>query len=108
LPEAGFGKNVVIDAHRCRDHRIYPRHPSPGGPVIQDYSSKPVTPLHPTHAIASAAERLRSDGNSEVIRFGRGPAREKSLFLSFPKTSPQQPVQQLDSQRSRPVFFGVP
>jgi hypothetical protein len=38
---------MVIDVG---DHRIYPDHPSPGGPVIQGHSSKLFTPLRPTHA----------------------------------------------------------
>ena len=50
LPEAGFSKNVVIDAHRCRESSHYRDHPSPGGPAIQGHSSKLFTPLRPTHA----------------------------------------------------------
>src|SRR5438552_11535667 len=39
LPEAGFGKNVVIDAHRCSGSRIHLDHRSAGRSVIQDHSS---------------------------------------------------------------------
>src|SRR5258708_30853577 len=39
LPEAGFGKNVVIDADRCSGSRIYLDHPNAGRSVVQDHSS---------------------------------------------------------------------
>src|SRR5438876_631894 len=39
LPEAGFGKNVIIDAHRCSGSRIHLDHRSAGRSVIQDHSS---------------------------------------------------------------------
>src|SRR2546421_12756032 len=39
LPEAGFGKNIVIDAHRCSGSRIHLDHRSAGRSVIQDHSS---------------------------------------------------------------------
>src|SRR5882672_10701271 len=39
LPEAGFGKNVVIDADRCSGSRIHLDHPNAGRSVVQDHSS---------------------------------------------------------------------
>jgi hypothetical protein len=39
LPKAGFGKNVVIDAHRCSGSRIHLDHRSAGRSAIQDQSS---------------------------------------------------------------------
>jgi hypothetical protein len=39
LPEAGFGKNVVIDAHRCSGSGIHLDHRSAGQSIIQDHSS---------------------------------------------------------------------
>src|SRR6266567_7254653 len=41
LPEAGLGKNVIIDAHRCSGSRMHLRHPSAGRSVLQDHSSEP-------------------------------------------------------------------
>jgi hypothetical protein len=39
LPEAGFGKNVAIDADRCSRSRIYLDHPNAGLSVVQGHSS---------------------------------------------------------------------
>ena len=39
LPEAGFTKNVVIDAHRCSGSRIHLDDPNAGQSVVQDRSS---------------------------------------------------------------------
>jgi hypothetical protein len=63
LPEAGFTKNVVIDAHRCSGSRIHLDDPNAGQSVVQDRSSNHrFECLH--LARGSVRERLRSDGQS--------------------------------------------
>src|SRR5690348_8583231 len=55
---------MVIDVG---DHRIYPDHPSPGGPVIQGHSSKLFTPLRPTHAKRPPQSGFVLTGKPETI-----------------------------------------
>jgi hypothetical protein len=52
-------KTLLLMLIDVGDHRNYPDHPSPGGPLIQGHSSKPFTPLRYYAREASAAERLR-------------------------------------------------
>ena len=68
LPEAGFGKNVVIDAHRCSGSRIQLDHRSAGRSVIQDHSSDHrFKRLHLTRASVRRASGFVLTGNTEVI-----------------------------------------
>ena len=66
LPEAEFGKNVVIDAHRCSGSRIHLDHRSAGRSVIQDHSSDHrFKCLHLTRASVCRASGFVLTGNSE-------------------------------------------
>jgi len=68
LPEAGFGKNVVIDADRCSGSRIHLDHPNAGRSVVQDHSSDHrFKRLHLTRASVRRASGFVLTGNSEVI-----------------------------------------
>jgi hypothetical protein len=64
LPEAGFGKSVVIDAHRCSGPRIQLDHPNAGPSVIQDHSSDHrLKRLHLTRAsVRRASGFVLTDG----------------------------------------------
>ena len=76
LPEAGFGKNVVIDADRCSGSRIHLDHPNAGRSVVQDHSSDHrFKRLHLTRASVRRVSGFVLTGNSEV---GMGPARQDS------------------------------
>src|SRR5439155_24903271 len=76
LPEAGLGKNVIIDAHRCSDSRMHLRHPSAGRSVFFKTTVQSLLRrLRLIHAIASAAERLRSYGQP-----GSNPAGEELAY----------------------------
>src|SRR5438309_11217469 len=75
LPEAGFGKNVVIDAHRCSGSRIHLDHRSAGRSVIQDHSSDHrFKRLHLTRASVRRASGFVLTGTPEVETDGRGGA----------------------------------
>src|SRR5438309_7023873 len=68
LPEAGFGKNVVIDAHRCSGSRIHLDHRSAGRSVIQDHSSDHrFKRLHLTRASVRRASGFVLTGKWEFI-----------------------------------------
>src|SRR5882724_5938451 len=68
LPEAGFGKNVVIDAHRCSGSRIHLDHRSAGRSVIQDHSSDHrFKRLHLTRASVRRASGFVLTSKPEVI-----------------------------------------
>jgi hypothetical protein len=68
LPEAGFGKNVVIDAHRCSGSRIHLDHRSAGRSVIQDHSSDHrFKRLHLTRASVRRASGFVLTGKPEII-----------------------------------------
>src|SRR5437879_7477643 len=67
LPEAGFGKNIVIDAHRCSGSRIHLDHRSAGRSVIQDHSSDHrFKRLHLTRASVRRASGFVLTGYSET------------------------------------------
>jgi hypothetical protein len=69
LPEAGFGKNVVIDAHRCSGSRIHLDHRSSGRSVIQDQSSDHhFKRLHLTRASVRRASGFVLTGKPEIDR----------------------------------------
>src|SRR5437870_1582129 len=69
LPEAGFSKNVIIDAHRCSGSRIHLDHRSAGRSVIQDHSSDHrFKRLHLTRASVRRASGFVLTGNAEVMR----------------------------------------
>src|SRR2546426_1200194 len=69
LPEAGFGKNVVIDAHRCSGSRIHLDHRSAGRSVIQDHSSDHrFKRLHLTRASVRRASGFVLTGYAEIMR----------------------------------------
>src|SRR6266849_1130472 len=55
VPEAGFGKNVIIDAHRCSGSLIHLDHPNARWSVVQDRSQTTVSNACISHALASAA-----------------------------------------------------
>ena len=55
LPEAGFGKNVVIEADRCSDSRIHLDHPNAGRPLFKTTVQTTVSNACISHALASAA-----------------------------------------------------
>src|SRR2546425_13195365 len=68
LPEAGGGKNVVIDAHRCSGSRIHLDHRSAGRSVIQDHSSDHrFKRLHLTRASVRRASGFVLTGKPEII-----------------------------------------
>jgi hypothetical protein len=72
LPKAGFGKNVVIDVHRCSSSRIHLDHRSAGRSAIQDQSSDHhFKRLHLTRASVRRASGFVLTGKPEVIRIGR-------------------------------------
>src|SRR6266849_3487587 len=67
LPEAGFGKNVVIDADRCSGSRIHLDHPNAGRSVVQDHSSDHrFKRLHLTRASVRRASGFVLTGYAEV------------------------------------------
>src|SRR5213593_3268618 len=69
LPEAGFGKNVVIDAHRCSGSRIHLDDPNARQSVIQDHSSDHrFKRLHLTRASVRRASGFVLTGYAEVMR----------------------------------------
>src|SRR2546430_5356567 len=69
LPEAGFGKNVVIDAHRCSGSRIHLDHRSAGRSVIQDHSSDHrFKRLNLTRSSVRRASCFVLTGYAEVMR----------------------------------------
>jgi hypothetical protein len=68
LPEAGFGKNVVIDAHRCSGSRIHLDDRRAGRSVIQDHSSDHrFKRLHLTRASVRRASGFVLTGKPAVI-----------------------------------------
>jgi len=72
LPEAGFGKNVVIDAHRCSGSRIHLDHRSAGRSVIQDHSSDHrFKRLHLTRASVRRASGFVLTGYPEFMNIGQ-------------------------------------
>src|SRR5882724_4323135 len=67
LPEAGFGKNVVIDADRCSGSRIHLDHPNAGRSVVQDHSSDHrFKRLHLTRASVRRASGFVLTGNLDI------------------------------------------
>ena len=68
LPEAGFGKNVVIEADRCSGSRIHLNHPNAGRSVVQDHSSDHrFKRLHLTRASVRRARGFVLTGYSETM-----------------------------------------
>jgi hypothetical protein len=69
---AGFGKNVVIDAHRCSGSRIHLDHRSAGRSVIQDHSSDHrFKRLHLTRASVRRASGFVLTGKPEVMNMAQ-------------------------------------
>src|SRR6266849_6849974 len=78
LPEAGFGKNVVIDADRCSGSRIHLDHLNAGRSVVQDHSSDHrFKRLHLTRASVRRASGFVLTGDPEVIETASRRTEEK-------------------------------
>ena len=72
LPEAGFGKNFIIDADRCSGSRIHLDHPNAGRSVVQDHSSDHrFKRLHLTRASVRRASGFVLTGYSDITRLGK-------------------------------------
>src|SRR5216684_2886331 len=83
LPEAGFGKNVVIEADRCSDSRIHLDHPNAGRSVVQDHSSDHrFKRLHLTRASVRRVSGFVLTGNSEVTGEDGPTTRHRSRLLT--------------------------
>jgi hypothetical protein len=79
LPEAGFGKNVAIDADRCSGSRLHLDHPNAGRSVVQDHSSDHrFKRLHLTRASVRRSSGFVLTDYPELIH-NREPVWETSL-----------------------------
>src|SRR5439155_2909900 len=88
LPEAGFGKNVVIDAHRCSDSRMHRCHPSAGRSVLQDHSSE------------TTAQRPFPDA---WVLYARSVRRRAASFLRAIRKQPDRGTVDYPANWSRPA-----